>query len=158
MSKTLVIAPVTKIIAVKAPQARAFETFTAGLDRWWPKGHGIGATPVKRSIIEPHVGGRWHTLHEDGSDVTVGVMKVWDAPSRIVFSWDVNAQWKPDPSVGSEVEVRFIAEGPNATRIELEHRKFEALGAEGGAKLRGDVNGGWPGLLERFKVEAEAPA
>jgi hypothetical protein len=39
--------------------------------------------------------------------------------------------------------------------VELEHRKFERLGAEGGASLRKDVDGGWPGILERFKREAE---
>jgi hypothetical protein len=57
---------------------------------------------------------------------------------------------------GLEVEVKFIADGANATRVELEHRKFEQLGAEGGEKIRKDVDGGWPGLLEIFKQKAEA--
>jgi hypothetical protein len=38
----------------------------------------------------------------------------------------------------------------------LEHRKFERLGAEAGASMRKDVDGGWPRLLEHFKDEAEA--
>ena len=71
------------------------------------------------------------------------------------MSWDINSQWKPDTKVGSEVEVRFIAEGPNVTRVELEHRKFERMGPEGGASLRKDVDGGWPGMLENFKTEVE---
>jgi hypothetical protein len=29
------------------------------------------------------------------------------------------------------------------------------MGAEGGASMRKDVDGGWPGLLERFVKEAE---
>lgn len=149
------IAPVRKSITVNAPLARAFEVFTAGIDRWWPKSHGIGPGPIVKSIIEPFTGGRWHTIHEDGSDVTVGVMKMWDAPNRIVFSWDVSANWKPDTNVGSEVEVRFFAEGASVTRVELEHRNFEVLGAEGGAKLARDVGGGWPTLLELFKAETE---
>jgi hypothetical protein len=58
--------------------------------------------------------------------------------------------------VSSKVEVRFIAQGPQATLVELEHRKFERLGAEAGASMRKDVDGGWPRLLEHFKQEAEA--
>jgi hypothetical protein len=64
--------------------------------------------------------------------------------------------WKPDTTVSSEVEVRFIAEGANATRVELEHRKFEQMGAEAGEKMRKDVDGGWPRLLEIFKQKAES--
>ena len=73
-----------------------------------------------------------------------------------MVSWDINSNWKPDPAVSSEVEVRFRADGPNATLVELEHRKLEQLGAEAGASMRKDVDGGWPGLLELFKKEAEA--
>jgi hypothetical protein len=57
--------------------------------------------------------------------------------------------------VASEVEVRFVADGPRTTRVELEHRNFEALGKEGGEKMRSGVDGGWPGLLELFKKRAE---
>jgi hypothetical protein len=73
-----------------------------------------------------------------------------------VISWDLNSQWKPDTTVSSEVEVRFIAEGPNATLVELEHRKFERMGAEAGASMRKDVDGGWPRILEYFRQAAEA--
>lgn len=73
-----------------------------------------------------------------------------------MISWDLNSQWKPDTTVSSEVEVRFIAEGPNATLVELEHRKFERMGAEAGASMRKDVDGGWPRILEYFRQAAEA--
>jgi hypothetical protein len=55
----------------------------------------------------------------------------------------------------SEVDVRFTAEGPEATLVELVHHKFETMGAEAGASLRRDVDGGWPGLMERFAQEAQ---
>jgi len=155
MTKTIAIAPVTKTLTVNAAQAHAFDVFTGGIDRWWPRSHGIGNSPVVRSVIEPRAGGRWYTVHQDGSEVVVGHMRIWEPPHRIVFSWEVNASWKPDPTVASEVEVRFVAEGASVTRVLLEHRNFEALGQEGGEKMRGDVNGGWPGLLEMFKTEAE---
>ena len=157
MTKTITIAPVVKTITVQASQARAFEVFTAGIDRWWPKTHHTGAAPLQRSVIEPRVGGRWYTVHEDGSENVTGLVKVWEPPSRIVHSWDINAMWKPDAAVGSEVEVRFVAEGPNRTRVELEHRNFERMGQEGGQKMRDAVGseGGWTGILTLFKTEAE---
>ena len=55
----------------------------------------------------------------------------------------------------SEVDVCFAADGPNATNVELVHHKFETMGAEAGASMRKDVDGGWPGLLERFVKQAE---
>jgi uncharacterized protein YndB with AHSA1/START domain len=155
MSKTITIAPVTKTLTVNAAQARAFDVFTNGIDRWWPKSHGIGTTPVVKSVIEPRQGGRWYTVHEDGSEVVVGHMTVWEPPFRIVFSWEVSANWTPDATVASEVEVTFMPEGANVTRVSLEHRNFEALGKEGGEKMRSGVDGGWPGLLDLFKSEAE---
>ena len=62
---------------------------------------------------------------------------------------------RKDDALGSEVEVKFIADGANATRVELEHRKFEQMGAEAGESMRKDVDRGWPGLLEMFKRRAE---
>ncbi|HEY0106087.1 MAG TPA: SRPBCC family protein [Rhizomicrobium sp.] len=155
MTKTVSIAPVSKTLTVHATQAHAFETFTAGIDRWWPRSHGVGSTPMVRSAIEPRPGGRWYTVHEDGSEVVVGHVRVWEPPSRVVFSWEISAQWKPDASVASEVEVAFTAEGPRTTRVDLVHRDFEALGPDGGDKLRRDVAGGWPGLLDLFRTVAE---
>ena len=155
MSKTIAIAPVHKTLVVNAAQAHAFEVFINGIDRWWPKTHGIGSAPIKKQIIEPRQGGRWYSTHEDGSEATSGHVQVWDPPHRVVFSWEISAQWKPDPKVASEVEVRFIADGASRTRVELEHRKFEALGETGGATMRGAVDGGWPGILDLFKAEAE---
>ena len=155
MTKTFSIAPVTKTLTVNAAQAHAFDVFTKSIDRWWPAQHHLGEAPVKQQVIEPHAGGRWYTIHQDGSQTVTGIMRVWEPPARIVFSWDINAQWKPDTTVGSEVEVRFIAEGPAVTRVELEHRKFESLGEEGGTRMRNGVDGGWPGILDLFKKAAE---
>ena len=54
----------------------------------------------------------------------------------------------------SEVDVRFTADGTNATKVELLHHKFETMGAEDGAVMRKSVDGGWPGMLERFAAAA----
>ena len=132
MTTAVKIAPVRKSIRVNAGQAHAFEVFTSGLGRWWPRDKGIGKTPMKTAVLEPHLGGRWYELAEDGSQATVGKIIVWEPPRRFVMTWDINSQWKPDATVSSEVEVKFIPDGANATRVELEHRKFEQMGAEAG--------------------------
>lgn len=160
MNKTIQIAPVRKTLIVQATPARAFEVFTAGIDRWWPKSHGIGAAPVKESIIEPFEGGRWYTKCEDGSEVVVGHVRVWQPAERFVVSWEISADWKPDPRVAfaSEVEVRFVADTVGRTRIELEHRNFERMGEAAGETMRKGVDGGWPMLLELFAKEASTGA
>jgi hypothetical protein len=76
---------------------------------------------------------------------------VWEPPTRVVLGWQLNPDFKFDPSVVTEVEVRFIAEGEGATRVELEHRHLERFG-ERGEVLREKVGSpnGWGKLLEEF--------
>ena len=155
MNQTITIAPVRKTVVVQTTPEEAFEVFTARIDRWWPKTHGIGAAPIRETIIEPFVGGRWYTKCEDGNEVVVGHVRVWQPAERFVVGWEINARWKPDArvSLSSEVEVRFLSEG-SGTRVELEHRNFERMGAVDGETMRNNVNGGWPTLLEMFAAEA----
>jgi len=151
MNRTIQIAPVRKSVVVDATPAEAFEFFTARLDRWWPKSHGIGATPLRESFIEPFVGGRWYGKHEGGEESTVGHVIVWEPGKRLIVSWEINGQWKSDPrpQFTSEVEVKFIAESAKRTRVELEHRDFERMAA-GGQEMRDGVDNGWPGILELY--------
>lgn len=155
MTTAVKIAPVRKSVRVNVNAERAFGIFTSGIGRWWPHDHGIGKKPFT-PIIETRLGGRWYELAEDGTQTNIGKIMVWEPPTRFVVTWDINSQWKPDTTVSSEVEVKFIPDGANATRVELEHRKFERMGAEPGEVMRQSVDGGWPGMLERFKSEAEA--
>lgn len=156
MKTSLQIAPVRKTIVVRATAQKAFDVFTAGIDRLWPKTHGIGAAPIRESIIEPFVGGRWYSRHTDGADVVVCHVLVWEPARRLVCSWEIGADWKPDAraAFASEVEVRFVPEGAAATRVELEHRNFERMGAQAGEKMRTDVDGGWIKIMELFAEEA----
>jgi uncharacterized protein YndB with AHSA1/START domain len=156
MTIAIKIAPVRKSIRVNASPAQAFEVFTSGLGRWWPRDVGIGKLPMKAAVMETRLGGRWYELAEDGTQTNIGKVIVWEPPQRFVVTWEINSQWKPDTTVSSEVEVQFIPDRANATRVELEHRKFEQLGAEGGESVRTAVDGGWPTMLQRFKNEVEA--
>jgi uncharacterized protein YndB with AHSA1/START domain len=152
LNRTLCIAPVRKTVIVQATPERAFEVFTARVDRWWPKSHGIGPAPVRESVIEPFVGGRWYSICEDGTAVTLGRIRAWQPGERLTVSWEINAQWKPDarPEFTSEVDVKFLREAGGGTRVELEHRGFERMGAADGEKMRNDVDRGWPGLLDLY--------
>ena len=71
MNETPVIAPVRKIVRVKAPIAHAFEVFTGGLARWWPYDYGVGKKPIEKVLMEPRLGGRWLEISEDGSDYQI---------------------------------------------------------------------------------------
>jgi uncharacterized protein YndB with AHSA1/START domain len=155
MNEMPAIAPVRKTVRVEAPVAHAFEVFTSGLTRWWPHDFGVGKRPIEKVLMEPRLGGRWLEISQDGTQTSVATITRWEPPHRLVMVWQVNAQWKPDLAMKSEVDVRFTADGPDATEVELVHHKFETMGAEAGASLRNDVDRGWPGLIERFAREAE---
>jgi uncharacterized protein YndB with AHSA1/START domain len=155
MSSTISIAPVRKSVIVKAKPQHAFEVFALRIDRWWPKSKGIGSAPIRQSVIEPFVGGRWLTTFEDGTEAVVGHVRVWQPGKQLVVSWEINSTWKPDSRVAmaSEVDIRFIADAEGSTRVELEHRNFERMGAAEGETMRGAVDGGWPGMLALFAQE-----
>src|SRR5947209_12480369 len=120
-------ATVRRTISVAAPQQRAFEVFTAQLGRWWPKDYHIGESAMADFVLEPRPGGRWYELGVDGTTCDTGRVLAFEPPDRLVLAWQLNERWQydPDPSHASEVEVRFIAEGPTQTRVELAHRGFE---------------------------------
>jgi uncharacterized protein YndB with AHSA1/START domain len=143
---------VKKSIRVNAAPQRAFEVFANRFDSWWPKDHHIGKSNMKQAVIEPHAGGRWYEKGEDGLECDWGRVLVWDPPSRLVLSWGINSKFVVDETVESEVEVRFIADGIGATRVELEHR---ILAADAQA-LRDAVDSprGWGGLLEIYAAKA----
>ena len=150
------IAPVRKQLVVKASQSRAFAVFTTEMSRWWPATHSILKSPLKECILEPRVGGRWYTVGEDGSSCQTGYVIAWQPPQALVLAWQINAEWQFDPDLVTEVEVKFIAEGADVTRIELEHRYLERMGGKA-AEVRNAVDspGGWGAILESFKRRVE---
>jgi len=150
--------PVRKTITVKATAEHAFHVFTEDFDTWWPRSHHIGKSPMKKAIIEGYPGGRCYSEQADGTDCPWGQILVWEPPRRFVMAWQINAQWKyePDLAKSSEVEIIFTSEPGGLTRVDLEHRHFERMGA-GGATMRTGVDspGGWGTLLQRFAAQLE---
>jgi uncharacterized protein YndB with AHSA1/START domain len=151
------VEPVRKQVIVAASQAHAFEVFTDGIDRWWPRQHHIGTSPLERTVVEPRAGGRWYSICEDGSECDVGKVLTWEPPRRLVLAWQITASWKYDASFVTEVEVTFTAEGPRRTRVDLEHRDLERYG-DSAPTLRKSIDAptGWGLIIEEFaRVAAE---
>ena len=156
MSAAIKPAPVRKSVQVAATPEHAFEVFTAGFDRWWPRSHSIGASPLKTAVIEPRQGGRWYGRLENGVEAEWGDVLVWDPPRRLVLAWRIGVDWAHHPELLTEVEVTFTPVGA-ATRVDLEHRHLERMG-EGaeGARATFDSENGWGGLLRLFADAAAA--
>jgi len=148
-------APVRKTITVKATPARAFEVFTANMGRWWLHTHSIGAAPMQDVVIEPRAGGRWYELGEDGSQCEWDKVLAWEPPRRVLLAWQIGGDWKYDAALITEVEVIFIPDA-GGTRVELEHRHLERMGAAAEAARQAvDSPGGWSGLLSAFAQATE---
>jgi uncharacterized protein YndB with AHSA1/START domain len=144
---------VRRQVVVEAPIERAFAVFTEDFGSFKPPEHNILGLEEVETIFEPRVGGYLYDRGADGRESRWARVLVYEPPNRVVFSWDISPQWQleTDLEKTSEVEVRFIAESPERTRVELEHRNLERHG-EGWDGLRGaiDSEGGWPLYLQRF--------
>jgi uncharacterized protein YndB with AHSA1/START domain len=140
-------------IVVEAPVERAFRVFTEDFDRIKPREHNMLGVEIAETVFEPQPGGRIFDRGVDGSEFQWARVLAFEPPDRLVFSWDISPQWQieSDPAKTSEVEVRFIAEGPERTRVELEHRHLDRHG-EGWPSMRDAVDGegGWPLYLQRY--------
>jgi uncharacterized protein YndB with AHSA1/START domain len=149
---------VKKSLSVQAPPDVAWRVFTQKMGTWWPlTAYKIGKVNAVDAIIEPQVGGRWYERGEDGSTGQWGSVLTWEPPSRLVLSWDITADWQYDPALKTEIEIRFIAEGKDATRVELEHRCLDRYGARRDEMRRVfDTEGDWGRLLQAFGQVAAA--
>lgn len=138
-------------IVVEAPQERAFEVFVSDFDRIKPREHNLLAVDIAETVFEGRAGGRIFDRGVDGSECSWARVLAFEPPERLVFSWDISPQWQveSDPEKTSEVEVRFISESPDRTRVELEHRHLDRHGA-GWEGVRGGVDEGWPLYLQRY--------
>ena len=153
MSSQSAATSVRASIVIDAPADRAFRVFTEEFDRIKPREHNILGVDIAETVFEPRVGGHIIDRGIDGSECRWSRVLAYEPPDRLVFSWDISPYWQieSDPQKTSEVEVRFIAESPERTRVELEHRHLDRHG-DGWEGVREGVRGneGWPLYLERF--------
>ena len=140
-------------IIVEAPIEEAFAVFTEGIGTWFPPEYNLLKVPIAERVFEPPPGGRVYDRGVDGTECPCANVLSYEPPKRVVISWNIDPHWQieTDLSRTSEVEVRFISEAADRTRVELEHRHLDRHG-EGWEQERDQLGseGGWPGCLRRY--------
>lgn len=156
MSSSATIPAIRGSVTINSSVDDAFKVFTESFGSWWPAAYHIGKTDMVDAFIEPREGGRWYETCADGTECDWGRVLLWAPPTRLVITWQINGMWQfdPDPEHASEVDVRFTAEGPELTRVDVEHRHFERLVAAQGVHDGMRNGGGWKALLEAYAALA----
>jgi uncharacterized protein YndB with AHSA1/START domain len=153
MSTQAADAPVRTSIVVEAPIDRAFRVFTEDFGSFKPRDHNLMDVEIAETVFETRVGGHVFDRGVDGTECRWARVLAYEPPGRVVISWDISPQWQIESALEktSEVEVRFISEEADRTRVELEHRNLDRHGA-GWDGTRESVGGdqGWPLYLQRF--------
>jgi DNA-binding transcriptional ArsR family regulator len=122
---------VTKTDLVNAPLAVAFDVFVE--QSWWPVDtHHLAEPHGSDVVLEPFTGGRWYERTADGTETDWGIVLAWQPPFRLLLTWRVSPDWTyaEDPARGSQIEVTFTPEGPDATRVDFRHRHLERYGPQ----------------------------
>jgi uncharacterized protein YndB with AHSA1/START domain len=152
---------VRRQIVVNAPISEAFRVFTERFGDFKPREHKLLQAAIAETVFEPRVGGNIYDRAVDGSECRWARILVFEPPDRVVFSWDISPRWQIETNTDltSEVEVRFFAETPERTRVELEHRNLDRHGA-GWESVRDGVDNeaGWPLYLQRYAALFERNA
>lgn len=134
---------VKQSIIVRRPVETTFKAFTADFGRWWPlKQFSFGGKRSREIILEGKVGGRLYERFIDGDEFTIGTVSLYDAPNRIVFTWQ-----QPDWKTPTTVDVRFTPV-PEGTLVELEHSGWESAGAS--SDDAANYQKGWGIILQIF--------
>jgi uncharacterized protein YndB with AHSA1/START domain len=144
---------VRRQVVVAAPVAAAFSAFTERFGDFKPPEHNLLKAPIAETVFEPRVGGHIYDHAADGTECHWARVLAYEPPDRVVFSWDISPQWQlqDDPANASEIEVRFVAESAERTRVELEHRHIDRHGPGWEAVSEGVADdAGWSLYLDRF--------
>ena len=145
------IEPLRLSLAVRCPVDRAFAVWTEETSRWWPASHTVSGEPGLDVIFEARPGGRIFERTPAGAEVDWGEITVWEPPYRLVYSWHIRA----DRADATEVEITFVDQGDATTRVDIEHRGWERLGARGPG-WRDANRSGWDGVLPHFRAACAA--
>jgi uncharacterized protein YndB with AHSA1/START domain len=149
------VEPVRRTVTVDRPIEDAFRVFTEGIATWWPlRSHSIegmasdGAQAPETVVLEGRAGGRLYERMTSGEEGYWGTVTHWEPPHRVVIEWKVN----PSAAAPTEIDVSFIPEG-DGTRVELEHRGWERLGASA-AEARASYSDGWGTVFGAYERAA----
>jgi uncharacterized protein YndB with AHSA1/START domain len=151
------VEPIRRSVTVRCTPERAFRVFTDQMDAWWPlETHGRAAdqfadegVKAERLEVQGRIGGQIIEHMSNGVSLPWGEFVVWEPPTRLVLAWKPHSR----PVAPTEVEVQFLPDG-DGTRVELEHRGWERVGAEA-AEVR-DAYGSPQGWITTLNVFAAA--
>ena len=145
----MTIAPIRRAVHTRAAPSRAFAIFTGRMSEWWPKGQTPAPKPHVALIIEPRVDGRWFERDADGGETQWGKVLVWAPPQRLVLAWQLNSDFRYDPTLITEVEICFEAAADGGTDVTLEHRDLQKF-APYIPRMVKSVGGGWTAKVREF--------
>jgi hypothetical protein len=140
-----VIEPLRLRFEVDCPVAHAFDVWTAEISRWWPADHTVSAEHGLTVVLERKVGGRIYERTSSGAEFEWGEVTVWEPPRRLGYLWHL----RRDRADATEVEITFVEQGDSTTRVEIEHRGWERLGAAWQG-WRDANQAGWSGLVPHY--------
>jgi hypothetical protein len=140
------IEPLRISFDVACDQQHAFAVWTERASAWWPKAHTVSREPGLRIVFEPRVGGRIFERSRNGQEYEWGEITAWDPPRRLAYLWRIATE----RAHATDVDIRFLQLGPDATRIEVEHGGWDRLGPEAGESWRDTNRGGWNGTLPAY--------
>ncbi|HYZ01555.1 MAG TPA: SRPBCC domain-containing protein [Candidatus Binatia bacterium] len=140
------IEPLRVSFDVECSAEHAFWTWTSRASSWWPKEHTMAGEAGLEVVFEPWVGGRIFERTSSGRESEWGEIIAWDPPRRVAYLWHIAA----DRSDATDVEIVFVPVGAASTRVEIEHRGWERLGATRGPAWRDANRSGWDGVLPAY--------
>jgi hypothetical protein len=123
----------------------AFTVWTSRIGTWWPLDHTVTGHGDLDVVMQNGVGGRIYERTAEGVEHEWGEVTSWDPPTQLTYLWHLGR----DSADSTEVEIRFLAQGAGATRVEIEHRGWERLGTTG-PEWRDRNRAGWESLLPHY--------
>ena len=139
------IDPLRLDFEVGCSAAHAFDVWTRQIARWWPADHSVSGENGLLVVLEGRRGGRVYERTAAGIEHDWGEVTVWEPPRRIVYLWHL----RRDRADATEVEISFEEIGDGRTRVQIEHRGWQRLGANA-AEWRERNLSGWTTLLPHY--------
>ena len=139
------VAPIKKIVAVKATPEVAFKAFTEEIAAWWRLDrHSLDAENVDSLVFETEQGGTVYQTMKDGSTIQWAKVQSFTPPDGFVLDWHIGVE----PENASRVKVTFTAASDGMTEVVLTHSEFENSSPEDPETYKGHYANGWVTVFE----------
>jgi uncharacterized protein YndB with AHSA1/START domain len=142
--------PIQISFDVECPVTHAFEVWTERISSWWPRSHTVSGQDDADVVLERRVGGRIYERTTAGDELDWGEVTAFEPPRRLSYLWHI----RRDRAEATEVAISFTPIDEGTTRVEIEHRGWERLGAESDT-WRDRNYAAWGTLLPRYREALE---